>query len=131
MAPALPCRKGCRFRVDHLPGSTEPLLWVADVAVGVIRASRQGSPTPLELLGEHVLEVPTAASAAPDELDRKSGQSALIVMVDHPAKPSTPAGESSMRPDHLPQPSARTEVGSWLAASRSRWPARVKPSMTR
>ena len=36
-----------------------------------------------------------------------------------------------IRPAHLPQPSARTEVGSWLAASRSKWPARVRPSMKR
>ena len=57
---ALP--KGSRFRVDHIPGSVEPLLWVADVVAGVVRASRQGSPIGLELLGErvHVLEVPTS-----------------------------------------------------------------------
>jgi hypothetical protein len=56
---ALP--KGNHFRVDHVPGSAEPLLWVADVVAGVVRASRQGSPIQLELLGErvHVLEVPT------------------------------------------------------------------------
>ncbi len=49
------------FHVDHIPGSAEPLLWVADVVAGVVRASRQGSLVPLELLGErvHVLEVPT------------------------------------------------------------------------
>ena len=29
-----------------------------------------------------------------------------------------------IEPAHLPQRSARTEVGTWLAASRSRWPAR-------
>ncbi|MGH3965377.1 MAG: hypothetical protein ACRDRY_19300 [Pseudonocardiaceae bacterium] len=54
--------KGARFRVDHIPGSAEPLLWVADVVAGVVRASRQGSPVQLELLGErvHVLEVPTS-----------------------------------------------------------------------
>jgi hypothetical protein len=57
---ALP--KGSRFRVDHIPGSAEPLLWVADVVAGVVRASRQGSPVQLDLLGErvHVLEVPTS-----------------------------------------------------------------------
>jgi hypothetical protein len=42
---ALP--KGSRFRVDHVPGSTEPLLWVADVVAGVVRASHQGSPVGL------------------------------------------------------------------------------------
>lgn len=56
---ALP--KGSRFRVDHTPGSAEPLLWVADIVAGVVRASRQGSQVQLELPGErvHVLEVPT------------------------------------------------------------------------
>jgi hypothetical protein len=34
-------------------------------------------------------------------------------------------------PAHLPQPSARTEVGSWLAASRSRWQARGRQSTKR
>ncbi|MGH3711027.1 MAG: hypothetical protein ACRD0H_18475 [Actinomycetes bacterium] len=54
---ALP--KGSRFRVDHVPGSAEPLLWVADIVAGVVRASRHGSPVQLELPGVHVLEVPT------------------------------------------------------------------------
>ncbi|MDQ2881448.1 MAG: hypothetical protein M3Y48_09485 [Actinomycetota bacterium] len=50
------------FRVDHLPGSAEPLLWIADIVAGAVRSSRQGGPTPLELLGErvHILEVPTS-----------------------------------------------------------------------
>jgi NADPH:quinone reductase-like Zn-dependent oxidoreductase len=57
---ALP--RGSHFRVDHIPGSAEPLLWVADGVAGVVRASRQGSPVGIELLGEHVhvLEVPTS-----------------------------------------------------------------------
>lgn len=56
---ALP--KGSPFRVDHVPGSAEPLLWVADIVAGVVRASRQGSPVQLELLGDrvHVLDVLT------------------------------------------------------------------------
>lgn len=56
---ALP--RGSSFRIDHLPGSTEPLLWVADIVAGVVGASRFGGPIRLELLGErvHVLEVPT------------------------------------------------------------------------
>lgn len=56
---ALP--RGSSFRVDHLPGSAEPLLWVADIVAGVVGASRRGGPIRLDLLGErvHVLEVPT------------------------------------------------------------------------
>ena len=34
---ALP--KGSRFRVDHIPGSAEPLLWVADVVASVVRSA--------------------------------------------------------------------------------------------
>jgi hypothetical protein len=53
--------KGSHFRVDHIPGSDEPLLWVADVVAGAVRASLQGSSAQVELLGErvHVLNVPT------------------------------------------------------------------------
>ena len=56
---ALP--QGSNFRVDHLPGPAEPLLWIADIVAGAVRSSRQGGPVPLELLGErvHILEVPT------------------------------------------------------------------------
>jgi hypothetical protein len=56
---ALP--KGSQFRVDHMPGSDEPLLWVADIVAGAVRASLEGSSTHVELLGErvHVLNVTT------------------------------------------------------------------------
>lgn len=36
--------KGTRLRADHLPGSTEPLLWISDIVAGAIRASRTGDP---------------------------------------------------------------------------------------
>lgn len=32
--------QGSNFRVDHLPGSAEPLLWIADIVAGTVRASR-------------------------------------------------------------------------------------------
>jgi hypothetical protein len=56
---ALP--KGSQFRVDHVPGSVEPLLWVADIVAGAVRASIQGNSAQVELLGErvHVLNVTT------------------------------------------------------------------------
>jgi hypothetical protein len=53
--------KGSRFRVDHVRGSDEPLLWVADVVAGAVRASLRDSSAEVELLGERVrvLKVPT------------------------------------------------------------------------
>jgi hypothetical protein len=56
---ALP--QGSNFRVDHLAGSAEPLLWIADIVAGAVRSSHQGGPASLELLGErvYILEVPT------------------------------------------------------------------------
>ncbi|MBV9140327.1 MAG: hypothetical protein JO115_05335 [Pseudonocardiales bacterium] len=49
---ALP--KGSHFRVDHVPGSGEPLLWVADVVAGAVRAGLHGSSAQDGLLGERV-----------------------------------------------------------------------------
>ncbi|MGH3912839.1 MAG: hypothetical protein ACRDTC_05435 [Pseudonocardiaceae bacterium] len=56
---ALP--QGSVFRVDHVPGSAEPLLWVADIVAGAVRASHQSGTGQRELLGKHVhlLEIPT------------------------------------------------------------------------
>ena len=52
---------GSNFWVDHVSGSAEPLLWVADIVAGTVRASHQDSSVQLELLGEHVhlVRVPT------------------------------------------------------------------------
>jgi hypothetical protein len=48
-------RKGRQFRIDHLPGGTEPLLWVADVVAGACRAERLGEGTYRETLGDAVV----------------------------------------------------------------------------
>jgi len=56
---ALP--KGTRFRADHIPGPTEPLLWVSDIVAGAVRAQRQGNSQYRDVLGEVLLDfdVPT------------------------------------------------------------------------
>jgi hypothetical protein len=48
--------KGTRFRIEHLPGGTEPLLWVADVVAGACRAERLGQDKFREVLGDTVLD---------------------------------------------------------------------------
>ncbi|MFJ2406624.1 hypothetical protein ACIOUE_35595 [Streptomyces xanthochromogenes] len=50
--------KGDRFRLDHLPGAAEPLLWVADIVAGAVRAEKLGDPTYREVLGERVIDFP-------------------------------------------------------------------------
>ncbi|MFF5939001.1 hypothetical protein [Streptomyces sp. NPDC012508] len=34
--------KGTRVHADHVPGSTEPLLWISDIVAGAVRADRTG-----------------------------------------------------------------------------------------
>ncbi|MFB7293534.1 hypothetical protein [Actinacidiphila glaucinigra] len=51
---ALP--KGTQIRVEHMPGATEPLLWISDIVAGVVRAHRQGDHTYTELLGPTLLD---------------------------------------------------------------------------
>lgn len=51
---ALP--KGTVFRVEHLHGNAEPLLWVADVVAGACRAEQLGRGEYREMLGEAVLD---------------------------------------------------------------------------
>ncbi|MFJ8351306.1 hypothetical protein ACIQ9J_34070 [Streptomyces sp. NPDC094153] len=53
---ALP--KDARFRLDHLPGTAEPLLWVADIVAGAVRAEKLGEPRYREILGERVIDFP-------------------------------------------------------------------------
>ncbi|MGD6757264.1 hypothetical protein [Streptomyces sp. BH105] len=48
--------KGADFRIDHIPGGTEPLLWVADVVAGACRAEQLGRPAYREALGDLVLD---------------------------------------------------------------------------
>ncbi|MFF4607815.1 hypothetical protein ACFY12_34380 [Streptomyces sp. NPDC001339] len=53
---ALP--KDARFRLDHLPGAAEPLLWVADIVAGAVRAEKLGDPRYRAILGERVIDFP-------------------------------------------------------------------------
>ncbi|MCQ8194642.1 hypothetical protein [Streptomyces rugosispiralis] len=53
---ALP--KDARFRLDHLLGTAEPLLWVADVVAGAVRAEKLGDVRYREILGERVIDFP-------------------------------------------------------------------------
>jgi Protein of unknown function (DUF3800) len=50
--------KGTAFRVDHCHGSTEPLLWVADIVAGACRAHRLGDSRYWDIIGENVLDIP-------------------------------------------------------------------------
>ncbi|MBZ4014202.1 hypothetical protein CCS38_00130 [Streptomyces purpurogeneiscleroticus] len=52
--------KGTKFRIDHLPGGTEPLLWVADVVAGACRAEQLGTGEFREALGDTVLDFEVA-----------------------------------------------------------------------
>ncbi len=52
---ALP--KGTRFTVEHTPGAQEPLLWMADVLAGAVRASREGEHTYRCILAERIYEI--------------------------------------------------------------------------
>lgn len=55
---ALP--KDARFRLDHLAGADEPLLWVADIVAGAVRAEKLGDPQYRKTLGEKVIDFPVA-----------------------------------------------------------------------
>jgi hypothetical protein len=52
---ALP--KGEVFRVEHLPGAEEPILWAADVVAGAVRAAKQDRVDLLEILAGCVHEI--------------------------------------------------------------------------
>nr|WP_255375877.1 hypothetical protein [Saccharomonospora sp. CUA-673] len=45
--------KGTSFRVEHVPGPDEPLLWAADVVAGAVRASREDESAPFRAALEH------------------------------------------------------------------------------
>ena len=49
--------KGTRFRVDHFVGSSEPLLWAADIVAGAVRAHREGNSTYRDRLVDHLYEI--------------------------------------------------------------------------
>lgn len=48
---------GAHFRVDHVPGPTEPLLWTADILAGAVRAEQEGNPRYREILGDRIYDV--------------------------------------------------------------------------
>ncbi|MFG1859814.1 hypothetical protein [Microbispora bryophytorum] len=50
--------KGTHFRIDHLPGAGEALLWVADIMAGAVRAEKLGDPRYREILGDRVIDFP-------------------------------------------------------------------------
>lgn len=49
--------RGAKFRVAHLGGHTEPLLWAADIVAGSVRAKHEGEPQNKELLDALVYEI--------------------------------------------------------------------------
>ncbi|OOC55618.1 MULTISPECIES: hypothetical protein [Nocardiopsis] len=55
---ALP--KGTVFTVEHLAGEAQPLLWVADVLAGAVRASRHGDPSYRDILAERIYDFDVA-----------------------------------------------------------------------
>lgn len=48
--------KGSSFHVDHDHGTGEPILWVADLVAGAVRAHRLGDPTSRDALDNCVHE---------------------------------------------------------------------------
>lgn len=53
--------KGAAFRVEHVPGRHEPLLWAADMVAGAVRAHREGTEDCRRLLNGCVYEVNVVA----------------------------------------------------------------------
>ncbi|MFF3166765.1 hypothetical protein [Streptomyces sp. NPDC003273] len=53
--------KGTMMRAEHIPGATEPLLWISDIVAGAVRAQRLGDSRYTDLLGETLIDfdVPT------------------------------------------------------------------------
>ncbi|MGC4959708.1 hypothetical protein ACLQ2P_41480 [Actinomadura citrea] len=54
--------KETRFRIDHVAGASEPLLWVADVVAGACRAERLGQGAYREALGDTVMDFEVGTS---------------------------------------------------------------------
>ncbi|GAA3746846.1 hypothetical protein [Streptomyces tremellae] len=48
--------KGTGLRIDHVPGGTGPLLWVADIVAGACRAEQLGCVGYREARGDTVLD---------------------------------------------------------------------------
>lgn len=49
--------KGSNFRVDHVLGPAEPLLWIADIVAGAVRAEQEGDSQYREILGDRIYDV--------------------------------------------------------------------------
>ncbi|EME51438.1 hypothetical protein [Amycolatopsis decaplanina] len=49
--------QGSAFRVRHVRGADEPLLWIPDIVAGAVRARRQGIPVYADQLGECTIEL--------------------------------------------------------------------------
>lgn len=46
--------KGTKIRLEHVRGETEPLLWVADIVAGAVRAARQGATSYRDVLADRL-----------------------------------------------------------------------------
>lgn len=52
--------KGSAFRVDHMVGAQEELLWAADIVAGIVRAGRQGQAEYRQFMGRCLHEIDVA-----------------------------------------------------------------------
>ncbi|SDZ41038.1 hypothetical protein SAMN05216215_107011 [Saccharopolyspora shandongensis] len=52
--------KGAVFEIEHLPGSSEALLWAADIVAGAVRSSKEGSDNCRELLDARLYQIDLA-----------------------------------------------------------------------
>lgn len=52
---ALP--RGTVFSIEHVRGKDDPLLWVADVLAGAVRASRHGQTSYRSILAERIYDI--------------------------------------------------------------------------
>jgi hypothetical protein len=48
------------FTAQHRVGIDEPLLWLADVVAGIVRADRLGQPAYRQTLAQHIHEIPVS-----------------------------------------------------------------------
>lgn len=54
--------KGAQLKIDHVRGSTDPLLWTADIVAGAVHASHDGNPTYRDILLERIYELRVAVA---------------------------------------------------------------------
>ncbi|MGW7674391.1 hypothetical protein ACWGJX_46315 [Streptomyces sp. NPDC054775] len=48
--------KGTPMRAEHIPGATEPLLWISDIVAGAVRAQRLGDTRYTDLLSQTLMD---------------------------------------------------------------------------